>query len=75
MKQITVILPATDDSGTILGPVTIKTISDIGLPGPPGPTGSTGPQGPGIASNIHRITVSADPPDNPDLNDLWVDIS
>lgn len=70
MKQITVILPR-----DFSDPVVIGAISNIGLPGPPGPQGDTGGQGPGILSNISRITVSTTPPDDPEVNDLWVDIS
>ena len=47
------------------GPV-IKAVVSVGMPGPTGP---------GIRSNITRITASADPPANPEVNDLWIDLS
>ncbi len=75
MKKVTVIIPVTDDSGTLGGPAVITAITDIGLPGPPGAQGLEGPQGPGIFSNITRITASVNPPDNPEVNDLWIDLT
>jgi len=62
MNQVVVVLP----DGTLGGPVVITGISKVGPPGPPGP---------GIASNIKRITASATPPENPEVNDLWIDLS
>lgn len=53
----------------------ITVVTDVGLPGPQGPRGDTGAQGPGIASNISRITASVDPPENPEVNDLWIDLT
>jgi hypothetical protein len=37
--------------------------------------GVKGDQGPGIASNIAKITASLTAPLNPQVNDLWIDIS
>jgi len=59
MEQVTLSIPTT-------GPPVITAITTVGPPGPPGP---------GILSNITRITASATPPDNPEVNDLWIDLS
>jgi hypothetical protein len=37
--------------------------------------GPKGDRGPGILSNISRITASDTPPIDPELNDLWIDLS
>lgn len=66
MRQITVVIPSEDVSDTLTQTPIIKSVSTIGLPGP---------RGPGILSNITRITASTSPPDDPEVNDLWVDIS
>jgi hypothetical protein len=58
------------DIQTPTGVITAKV--DIRLPGPKGDKGDTGP---GIASNIAKITASTTPPDNPEVNDLWIDLS
>lgn len=73
MKQVIVVIPR-----DLFNPVTIKTISNVGLPGPRGdvgPEGPTGPAGPGILSNIVRITASSTPPVDPEVNDIWIDLS
>jgi hypothetical protein len=75
MKKVTVIIPNGNAPGILGGPVSITTITTVGLPGPPGEKGDKGDQGPGILSNIPRITASVDPPDNPEVNDLWIDIT
>lgn len=52
-----------------------------GPTGPAGPAGSQGPQGPQGPQGLQGpagdpgITVSATPPVNPSLNQLWLDIS
>ena len=37
MKNVTVIIPNVDDSGTLGGPAVITMITDVRLPGPQGP--------------------------------------
>lgn len=76
MNKATIVVH--DTTAMLESPVTVKAISQAGLPGPKGDKGDTGDQGvqgPGILSNIVRITASATPPDSPELNDLWIDIS
>jgi hypothetical protein len=69
MSNIQVNLPGVDSSGLIVGGTVTAKVTLRGLPGPPGPPG------PGIASNIARITASISPPDNPEVNDLWIDLN
>jgi hypothetical protein len=75
MKKVTVVIPSVDDAGTLGGPAVVTAITDVGLPGPQGVKGDKGDQGPGILSNITRITASIDPPTNPEVNDLWIDLT
>lgn len=80
MKRITVVMPTRDDSGAFNRPAVIKSITQsgpavitqtakVGLPGP------KGDPGPGIESNISRITAGTTPPNDPEKNDLWIDLN
>jgi hypothetical protein len=68
MHEVTVIVP-TDASGGLSERALITAITEVGMPGP------QGERGPGIASNITRITASITPPANPEVNDLWIDLT
>jgi len=73
MKKITVVIHNGD--GTLDGPAAITAIANVGLPGPPGPKGDQGDRGPGVFSNIAHLTASVSPPDFPEVNDLWIDLT
>jgi len=64
MNKVTITI--SDTSGTLDGPASVSALATVGLPGP---------RGPGIFSNITRITASIDPPANPEVNDLWIDLT
>lgn len=53
----------------------INVSSSTRLPGPKGDKGDPGARGPGILSNITRITASTNPPADPEVNDLWIDLT
>ena len=82
MKSVTVVIPAIEDIGELGGQAIISSITNVGAVvnataaiGMPGPRGPQGERGPGIASNITRITAGTTPPDDPEVNDLWIDLT
>lgn len=55
----------------VAGPSSVRIVNA----GPIGPPGVKGDPGEGIESNITRITASPIPPTDPEVNDLWIDLS
>jgi hypothetical protein len=66
MADRIVVVPTQDKVTVIPGsPMIVKVVAG----------GVKGDRGPGIDSNITKITASTTAPPNPQVNDLWIDIS